>query len=166
MRSGKVRNSLFVPTSALAGGPEVIQLSPDTYMITRSSKAGMFTNMSKLKTRVIKQANDFAESKGKIAVPISERVDRPAVGGFPSYEYQFRVVDPGSPDAKSTALKSSPDKITESRNDFSGGVTVRHETNEKPDLYSELIKPNDLREKGILTDEEFAEQKRKLLDAT
>ncbi len=143
MRSGKDHNSLFVPTGALAGDPEVIQISPDINMITRSSKAGMFTNMSMLKTRVTKQANDFAESKCKIAVPISERVDRPAVGGFPSYEYQFRVNDPGSPDSKSTALKSSPYKITVPRNDFSGGVTVRHETNEKPDLYSELIKLND-----------------------
>ena len=33
------------------------------------------------------------------------------------------------------------------------------------DVYSELMKLDDLRQKGILTDEEFAAQKKKLLEA-
>ena len=153
----------FIPVNAGAADPEVIQISPDTYMITRDSKAGMFASMAKLKTKVINQANEFAASQGKIAIPISERTNRPNPG-FPTYEYQFRLVDRDSPDSKSTAIESSPDQIIESRNKSSGEVTVRHESEAKPDLYTELLKLDDLRKKGILTDEEFEDQKRKLLE--
>ena len=154
----------LAPMNTYAKDPEIVELSPDTYMITRDSKAGMFASMAKLKTRVIQQANAFAKSQGKIVVPISERTERPNPG-FPTYEYQFRLVDPDSPDAKSTALESSPDHIQETRNEYSGGVTIRHEDDDKPDLYTELMKLDDLRQKGILTDEEFEAQKKKLLEA-
>jgi hypothetical protein len=40
------------------------------------------------------------------------------------------------------------------------------ETESKPDLYDELKKLDELRKSGILTDEEFDVQKRKLLDET
>ena len=75
---------VFIPTGASSADPEVVQISPDTYMITRSSKAGAFTNTSKLKSRVIKQANEFAASQGKIVIPISERLRHPNPGS-PSY---------------------------------------------------------------------------------
>ncbi len=151
-------------TNVYSKDPEIIKISTDTYMITRDSKAGMFASMAKLKTKVIKQANEFAESQGKVNVPISERTARPTPG-WPTYEYQFRLVDPDSPDAKSTALESSPDHIQESRNEYSGNVTVRLEDDEETDLYEELIKLDDLRQKGIITYEEFDEQKKKLLEA-
>ena len=80
---------VLFPLDTVARGPEVVQLSPDTYMITRSSKAGMFANMSKLKSRVIQQANDFARRKGQIAIPISENQHRPLIGGFPSAAFRF-----------------------------------------------------------------------------
>jgi len=44
-------------------------------------------------------------------------------------------------------------------------VTIQQEPDDKPDLYTELMKLDDLRDKGILTDEEFETQKKKLLDA-
>ena len=155
----------FAPISTLAKDPEIIEISPDTYMITGTSRAGsIFANMSKLKTKVLKRAQEFAESQGKVIIPISDRTERP-IPGFPLYEYQFRLVDPDSPDAKSTGIESSPDHIQETRNEYSGGLTIRHEDNNEPDLYTELMKLDDLRQKGILTDEEFAAQKKKLLEA-
>ena len=49
--------------------------------------------------------------------------------------------------------------------DNSSGVTVGPDENDRPDLYSELMKLDDLRNKGILTDEEFEAQKKKLLES-
>lgn len=41
----------------------IVQLSPDTYMITKSSAAGMFANLSALKSSVIEKANSFEKNK-------------------------------------------------------------------------------------------------------
>jgi len=156
--------ALVLATNASqAKTPDIIEISPDTYMITRDSKAGMFASMAKLKTKVIKQANEFAASKNKVIIPISERTARP-VPGWPTYEYQFKLVNPDSSEAIGTALESSPGKIVENRNVYSGGVTIKQETDEEPDLYTELMKLDDLRKKGIFTDEEFETQKKKLLE--
>jgi hypothetical protein len=43
----------------------------DTYMISQTSAGAVFTNMSALKSEVIKRANAFAESKGKVAIPLA-----------------------------------------------------------------------------------------------
>ena len=154
--------SLYAEQS-MAGDPEVVQISPDTYMITRSSKAGAFTNTSKLKSRVITQANNFAYSKGKSLVPISERLRQPNPG-FPSYEYQFRLIDPDAPEVKPTTLEAGPDQVIQSTGKNDVNVTITEDSESKADLYTELIKLDDLRKRGILTDEEFDAQKKKLLE--
>ena len=68
-------------------------------MISKSSAAGAFANTSQLKVEVIREANAFAASKGKVAVRISAEDVRP-VHGLPSYEYNFRLVDKDDPEAK------------------------------------------------------------------
>lgn len=73
--------------------PSIVQTGPNTYLASRSSAAGAFTDTSKLKLRTIQDANDFAAKQGKQAVMVSSDERRPVVGGFPSYEYQFRLTD-------------------------------------------------------------------------
>lgn len=70
----------------------VVKISPDTYMICRSSGAGAFTNMPKLKVKVIQDANRFAAKQGKQVEAVKLSDTFPA-HGFPSVEYQFRLVD-------------------------------------------------------------------------
>ena len=74
------------------GGSGVLQVSPDTYLISRTSAAGAFASKAGMMKSVIEEANKFSESKGKITIPISSNFSRPEVG-FPTFEYQFRVVD-------------------------------------------------------------------------
>jgi len=81
----------------------IVKLSPDTYMLMRSSAAGMFANMSTLKAKVIQEANKFAEDQGKIAIPLATNEVRPT-HGFPSFEYQFRVIDKNDYEARRTHL--------------------------------------------------------------
>lgn len=62
-------------------------------MISQTSAGGMFTNMSSLKSEVIKRANAFAESKRKVAIPLASHTRPPAPGQMPNFEYQFQLVD-------------------------------------------------------------------------
>ena len=48
----------------------VLQMSPDTYVITKRSGAGMFANVPGMKAEVIQQATTFAAQQGKRLEPI------------------------------------------------------------------------------------------------
>ena len=143
---------------------DVVQISPDTYVASRTSHAGAFANMSKLKATVIREANEYARRQGKIAIPISAKESRPNPG-FPSFEYQFRIVDANDPEAKRTALLPAPDIVIERNESVSADVHTKDETRKKPDIYTELLKLDDLRKRGILTDAEFDAQKKSLLES-
>lgn len=84
----------------------IVQLSPDTYMITKEDHRGIFAfNRSKLKTDTIREANDFAEKKGKIAAQVSLKEHPMGIlGDWASVEYQFRVIDKNSFEVKPTTI--------------------------------------------------------------
>ncbi len=143
--------------------PNPTMISPGVYMISRTSAAGsVMANMAQLKADTIEAANKFAESKGKIAVAVSLRDERP-IPGFPLVEYQFRLADPGTVGDSTVILKKDPN-MTIQRND---NITIKPDqsTPREPqkDLYSELLKLEDLKKRGLLTEDEFQAQKRKLL---
>lgn len=148
-----------------ASNPGIVNISPDTYMITRIDKAGMFGNPASMKAMVFQDANSFAASQGKVAIPISLNEIPSAPGRFLSIEYQFRVVASDDPEYSRVSLTPRPDQVTESKNtidiniDQSGPVAPPDE----PDTYEALIRLDDLRDRGILTEDEFQSEKAKLL---
>lgn len=79
---------------------DIVPIGANSYLISQTSAGGAFTNMGKLKSDVIKRANTFAESKGKVAIPIDSTTTRPVVAGMPNFEYQFILVDPDDPRVK------------------------------------------------------------------
>jgi hypothetical protein len=85
---------------------DIVQLSPDTYMITVEDHAGIFGgSATALKDRTIHKANAFAESKGKIAIPVSIQSHPVGVlADWASCEYQFMVLDKNDPQAIRTPL--------------------------------------------------------------
>ena len=101
-----------------ASVPGPIQISPDTYMITREDHRGIFGSLASLKAEVINEANQFAAGLGKVASPISSH-EKPLGRGpaqWASFEYQFRVVDKDDPEVQRTALLPRADIVIE-RND-------------------------------------------------
>ena len=56
-----------------------------------------------------------------------------------------------------------PEKAIQSNESINAESTAKNDIGSKPDLYTELIKLDDLRNKGILTDAEFATEKKELL---
>lgn len=151
--------SLSIVLAACATA-QPVPLGNDTYMISQTSAGGIFKAMGSLKSDVIARANAFAESKGKVAVPVSA-VESPAIPGqrMPNFEYQFRLVDKGDPRAAGGGLVKTPDMVVE----------VNQNAPEQPapvqskDTYTELLKLDDLRKRGVITDEEFATEKARIL---
>ena len=143
--------------------PGIVKLSPDTYMLARTDKGGVFGNASAMKADVIREANEFAASQGKIAIPISLNESPMYIGHFASVEYQFRVVDASDPEAGRVNLVPRPNVVIEKTEKTSIDVKTKDQTDRPKDVYTELLKLDDLRKRGILSEAEFEVQKKKLL---
>ena len=77
---------------ASCASPSVSKIGPNTYLASETSAAGMFVNMSSLKAQAIGKANDFAGQQGMEAEGLDIKENKPIVAGFPSVDYQFRLV--------------------------------------------------------------------------
>ena len=156
----------FVALLVGCANPPITKLSGDTYILTRTDKGGVFGNASAMKTDVLKEANDFAEAQGKAVLPISINETPLIVGArFASIEYQFRLVDKDSPALKQAAMVKRADIVIEQTEKKTVDVKTQDVSNPKKDTYAELIRLDDLRKRGILTDDEFKSQKQKLLNS-
>ena len=56
------------------------------------------------------------------------------------------------------------DVVIERKDTINADVRTKDETDKRPDLYTEIMKLDDLRKKGLITDAEFEAQKQKLLN--
>jgi len=142
---------------------DVVKISPDTYMVI---KTGLTANVAALKAQAFRKANEFAESQKKIAIPLAVN-DRPFIPYVqnPSVELQFRLVDENDPEAKRTYLVPGPDVIVQKDDSLKADININTKDEEKKsDLYTELMKLEDLRKKNILTEGEFQAQKKRLLE--
>jgi len=152
----------FVLTAC--ANPGIVEISPDTYVLFRDDHGGIFGNAGALRVDVIRDANKFAKSKGKIAVPVSSTFTPIGnrAGQWASFEYQFRVVNKEDKEAVRTSLKKRADHVVDQNvkiDIYSKSTQVAKGT------YSELIKIHDLLEKGIISKAEFETMKAKILDA-
>ena len=150
----------------LAGcaNPSIVQVSPDTYMLSREDHAGIFGSASALKAGVISDANAFAAAQGKLAIPISTHETPVGVmGKWAKFDYQFRVVDKNDPEARRTSLVPRADVVIEKTEKIFVESRTKDESAKPKDVYAELIKLDDLRKKGILSEAEFETQKKKVL---
>ena len=164
----KTTLAIFLSMTVLFGcaNPGIVKLSPDTYLLTREAHGGIFASTSALKAGVIRDANAFAESQGKVAIPIASK-EKPMGNGpaqWASFEYQFRVVDKNDPEVRRTSLVPRPDVVIEKTEKITADVITKDRTERPRDVYAELIKLDELRKRGILSEAEFLAQKKKLLD--
>jgi hypothetical protein len=154
---------LVAITLVACANPDPVQLSSDTYLIVRDDQDGAYGGLPQLKAEVISDANAFAAARGKVAVPVSTEESNP--GSWAHYEYEFRLVDKDSPEAQPVSLEPRADVVVEADVESVSSVPVADETGVYVDIYTELLKLNELREKGILTQAEFDAEKKELLDS-
>lgn len=146
----------FVLLASCASNPGIVAVSQDTFLLAKQDHSGMFGNAAAFKAEVIQEANAFAVARGKVAVPISIKETPAGVGRWLTIDYQFRVVDSSDLNAKRT------DVLIENSQKSVVDVNLRRDA-EQPSIYVELLKLDDLRKRGVLTEAEFEVQKKRLL---
>jgi hypothetical protein len=142
---------------------KVLHVSGNVYEILDVDRRGVFGSENSLKKSVYNRADKFAESKSKVASPLAARIHRVGIlGDWAWFWYKFELVDIGSPasyrnitDIKIVRDARLSTDFFRERNDISENVMPLS------DQIRELAK---LRDEGLLTDAEFEEQKKKLLE--
>ena len=150
-----------------ASNSGVVPIGKDTYMVSRQAATG-FSGSGDLKAKAFQEASRFCEKQGKKLQVVSTSEARPPyiLTNFPKAEVQFMCLDANDPQLQRTHLENSPDVVIKRDDTVKADVDVRtkEESNKSHDLYAELTKLDDLRKKGILTEEEFQAQKKRLLE--
>lgn len=153
---------LLVVTVTIGGcaTPQIVSLGHDKYMIYKEDHAGIFGSATALRNDVIEQADEFASSKEKVAYPLSAK-SKPlqmCPACWATFEYHFLLADKNDSTISKTRLIPNTDIVTDDAGNISGEINIKGR-----DIHSELIKLDDLRKRGIISQYEFEEQKRKIL---
>ena len=138
----------------------------NTYIVTRQAATG-FSGAGTLKADAISEAEKFCETQGKVLkiVAVTEAQPPYVLGNFPKAEVVFKALNPGDPelaqpseyDSSGTQVRVGSSQVERSE------VKVSVDRKDSGDIYTKLEKLDELRKKGILTEEEFQKEKTKLL---
>ena len=137
-------------TCAAASKSSIVPLGNDTYSITRQAKTGFERDTEHLKDLAKEDAAKFCESKGRQLKIVELTAKKPFFGtGYAKATIVFKALSPGSAEFKVEASPAEPSA---------------NQNLSTTELYEDLMKLDDLRKKGILTDEEFQSEKQKVLN--
>jgi hypothetical protein len=140
---------------------DVVALGNNTFSIKVEAKNALHRDVDALRTEANEAAASYCAEHGKELKVVSVTDKLPAFGlGYAYAKITFKALNPGDPELTAAPVPAPA----------AGGIVYvaapaapveRHLTTDE--LYSELVKLDDLRKKGILTDEEFQAEKKKLL---
>ncbi len=149
---------ICLASSAFASSapPAPVSMGDNTWSITREASSAFHRDLDKLKSEATEQATKFCADQGKQMKVISLTGNVPVFAmGYAKAKIVFKALSPGDPELSVPVLvPGAPAQV------IYAPVEKRLTTDE---LYSELVKLDDLRKKGILTDDEFQAEKKKLL---
>lgn len=144
----------FLAGAAASSKSVLVEMGDNTYSITREAKTAFNRDTEKLKAEAEEDAAKFCTARGKQLKVVALTVERPFYTlGFSKAKIIFKALDAG--DAE---LTREPAPIPAVNLSAAGPVS-----GPSGDLYTELLKLDDLRKKGILTDAEFESEKKKVL---
>ena len=131
-------------------------------MVSRQAATG-FSGSGTLKAEAFKEATDFCSKRSQMLQVVSTHEASPPyiLANFPKAEVQFMCLDTKDAELGRPKLHKEPDTIVEVKQP----VVLPHDSDKPRDLYGELIKLDELRKKGLISDAEFDAQKAKLLAA-
>ena len=138
----------FVVASLLTGcasNSGVVPSGNNTFSVSRQAASG-FSGLGTLKTDAIEEAHQYCLKNNKALHVISATESDPPfiLGNFPKADVQFSCVESDIENPKSS--------------------DNQEETGERGGDYADLEKLNELRERGIITQEEFDAEKKQILD--
>jgi hypothetical protein len=149
-----IAGALFVVGCASNSG--VIPIGQDTFMVSRQAATG-FSGSGTLKAEAFQEANQFCSKIGKSLQVISTYEASPPfiIANFPKAEIQFMCLDAKDAELNRPKLKKNADTVIELKQDT--------RVQDSGDMYMELKKLKDLLDTGIITQEEFDAQKKKII---
>jgi len=151
---------LLAVTCRADPNPEIVSLGHDTYALTRWANNGFTRNTEKLQSQALEDAAAYCAKLHKELKIVSTTTARPFVPltGFASAKVVFKALDANDPELHAPVAASAPGAATPV---VAENAAPRTTTDA---LYSDLMKLDDLRKRGLLTEEEFQAQKKKLLE--
>jgi len=152
----------LAPAAYASPPPAPVSMGDNTYSITREAGSAFNRDIEKLKEDATDAANKFCADQGKQMKLISLTGKVPMFAtGYAKAKIVFKALSPGDPELTSVpAAPGAPASYAPSA-PASYAPVEKHLTTD--DLYAQLVKLDDLRKKGILTDDEFQAEKKKLL---
>jgi hypothetical protein len=131
-------------------------MGDNTWSITCEARTAFNRDVDKLKADATDAATKFCADQGKQMKLISLTGKLPMFSlGYARAKIVFKALNPGDPElTEPVMVPGAPVPVVYAP------VERRLTTDE---LYNELVKLDDLRKKGILTDDEFQAEKKKLL---
>jgi hypothetical protein len=150
------------------------EVSPNVFQVFREQHGVVFGGDPSLQRQVVDEANAFAERRGMIAVPMEARLHLAGnVGDWGWCYYKFQLSPKGDMRGSKSASEISFENDARMTDSFfhsmeaaakPDGLPGTNSPAAKQNIYDELIKLDELRKKGILTEEEFQTQKKRVLE--
>ena len=142
--------------SACVTPPEIVKTADNSYSLSRLDRGGSMGDIAGTRQSLIADANKFAEQKGQVAVKVA-MVDTPTeVPGFTTVEYKFQLM--------SKEAAATMPIVTSTKMQGAAAASGGNELTRSTAVYDALLKLDDLHKRGILTDDEFTSQKKKILN--
>ncbi|ADL56031.1 SHOCT domain-containing protein [Gallionella capsiferriformans] len=133
----------------------VVPIGEDTYMLSKSDNSRPFISGSEVKAAVMKDANKYCSDINKKFQVVNTHENSQSFGVVASAEVQFMCLNSGDNQLSRPKLTKEADSIIQ--------VKTESPKAERQTNYKQLIELDDLRKRGIISDEEFNAQKKKLL---
>ena len=154
----------WLSCAAKAPAPTVVPLDHNTYSIVIEASNGFTRDTAKLKARAEEEAAKYCAAQGKYYKLVSLTEEKPWFSlGYVKARIVFKALDSTEPEAVAVAAPASY-AAAAAASAAPVAVPARESITPTGDLYNDLLKLDDLRKRGILTDEEFQAEKKKVLD--
>ena len=147
--------------------PEIVALGHDTYALTRWANNGFTRKTEKLKEQALEDAAAYCAKLHRELKVVSTSEAHPAIPltGFASAKVVFKALDAADPELRAPVLAGT-EAIPGTVAPAPAPVVIpsaapRSETNA---LYRDLLDLDDLRKRGLLTEEEFQAKRKKLVE--
>jgi hypothetical protein len=140
----------------------------NTYSITRVARHALDRDMDALKAEATEDATRFCAARGKQLKVVSMKEEKPWISvGYFKATIVFKALNAGDPELTaapaSYAAGQPPAYMASSPQPAPAPTAAPEKPVTTGDLYNALMQLDDLRKKGILTDEEFQSEKQKVL---
>lgn len=139
----------------------VVPLGEDTFMIGTSGKSPGGFSGAQAKANALQEAQKFCAAQGKKVQVVNTQQADMRFGVDATAEVQFMCLSPGDAELGRPKLRKTPDQLIEVVSPAAPPVAAPPQ--KRTDLYSDMLKLEDLKKRGLLTDAEFEDQRRKLL---